>query len=239
MTTLLPPRSTAAQVRAFVDTDARLRLLTPHAPRVYAVARIDDEPRRRWWRLADAERDRRIALLHARALEDVADPRIAADQVAGALVHVVAGRVLAPYLLEARCWDPGLDNLWIHQDSDGGIDWAAVADDTLRVLPDDPAAADDTVVVLPCEEALARWTAHRAGTALHAAHASLALCAPTDALRFWSLLGRAVVAGAAQIPLLAGTSRSVASRRGQLLLDAFLTLGLPVRGLAKLGKPSL
>ncbi|OOL29684.1 hypothetical protein GQ85_24500, partial [Rhodococcus rhodochrous] len=67
----------------------------------------------------------------------------------------------------------------------------------------------------------------------------LALCAPTDALRFWSLLGRAVVAGAAQIPLLAGTSRSVAARRGQLLLDAFLALGVPVRGLAKLGKPSL
>lgn len=239
MTTLLPPRSTAAQVRAFVDTDARLRLLTPHAPRVYAVARIDDEPRRRWWRLADADRDRRIALLYARALEDVADPRIAVDQVAAALVHVVAGRVLAPYLLEARCWDPGLENLWIHQDSDGGIDWAAVADDTLRVLPDDPAVADDAVVVLPCEEALARWTAHRATTALRAVHASLAQCAPAEQLRLWSLLGRTVVAGAAQLPALAGTSRTVAARRGQVLLDAFLTLGVPVRGLAKLGKAYL
>ncbi|MDM7491584.1 hypothetical protein QT969_25225 [Rhodococcus sp. CSLK01-03] len=238
MTTLLPPRSTPVQVPAFEDTDARLRLLVPHAPRVYAVARIDDEPRRRWWRLADPDRDRRIALLYARALEDVADPRIAADQVAAALAHVVAGRVLAPYLLEARCWDPGLDNLWIHQDSDGGIDWAAVADDTLRVLPDDP-AADEPVVVLPCEEALARWTAHRATTALHAAYASLARCAPTEQLRLWSLLGRTVVAGAAQIPLLAGTSRAVAARRGQLLLDAFLALGVPVRGLCKLGKASL
>lgn len=180
MTTLLPPRATAVQVPAFEDTDARLRLLMPHAPRVYAVTRIDDEPRRRWWRLADADRDRRIALLYARALEDVADPRIAVDQVAAALVHVVAGRVLAPYLLEARCWDPGLENLWIHQDSDGGIDWAAVADDTLRVLPDDPAVADDAVVVLPCEEALARWTAHRATTALRAVHASLAQCAPAQ-----------------------------------------------------------
>lgn len=111
MTTLLPPRSTAVQIPAFEDTDARLRLLMPHAPRVYAVARIDDEPRRRWWRLADADRDRRIALLYARALEDVADPRIAVDQVAAALVHVVAGRVLAPLsargaLLGSRAREP-------------------------------------------------------------------------------------------------------------------------------------
>ncbi len=62
---------------------------------------------------------------------------------------------------------------------------------------------------------------------------------PAEQLRLWSLLGRTVVAGAAQLPALAGTSRTVAARRGQVLLDAFLTLGVPVRGLAKLGKAYL
>ncbi|MEE2035206.1 hypothetical protein [Rhodococcus chondri] len=243
MTTLLLPSPTrtrtAAPVRAFEDTRARLRALTAGTPRVYAVACIDEEPKRRWWHLGGPERQQRLESLYRRALDDVDDPRIAVEQVAGALFHAVVGRVLASMALEGRAWDPGLDNLWLHQDSDGCIDWAGVADDTLRVLPGDPAAGTADVVVLPCEEALAVWTAHRAVTALTAVHRALARCAPLDAARFWSLVGRAVVAGAAQLPVLGGASRVVAARRGQLLLDAFVAAGFPVRGVENLGQPSL
>ncbi len=217
---------------AFEATRTRLRAVAPDAPRVYAVARVDEEPRRRWWRLAGEDRDRRVELLYRRVLEDVEDPRIAVEQVAGALIHVIVGRVLAPLVVEGRAWDPGLENLWVHQDSDGGIDWAGVADDTLRVLPGDPAEGARGVVVLPCERALTVWTAHRAVTALSAVHRTLQGCAPIDGVRFWSLVGRAVVAGSAQLPLLACSSRRVSARRGQQLLDAFVVAGFPVRGLA-------
>lgn len=241
MTTLLLPSPTAAPVptRAFEDTRYRLQALAAGSPRVYAMACVDEEPRRRWWHLGGSERQQRIELLYARALADVEDPRIAAEQVAGALIHAVIGRVLAPYALEGRVWDPGLGNLWLHQDSDGCIDWAGVADDTLRVLPDDRAAGSRDVVVLPCEEAMAVWTAHRAVTALTAVHAAVRLCAPLDGARFWSLVGRSVVTGAAQLPILGGASRRVAARRGQVLLDAFVSAGFPVRGLVRLGQPSL
>lgn len=235
MTTLLLPSPAAAPtpVRAFDDTRRRLEALTVGAPRVYAVACVEEEPRRRWWHLGGPERTHRIELLCARALADVDDPRIAAEQVAAALVHAVIGRVLAPYVLEGRVWDPGLDNLWLHQDSDGCIDWAGVADDTLRVLPDDRAAGTREVVVLPCEEAMAVWTAHRAVTALTEVHAGVDRCAPLDGPRFWSMVGRSVVTGAAQLPILGGASRRVAARRGQILLDAFVAAGFPVRGLVK------
>ncbi|MGV9743588.1 hypothetical protein ACWDTG_01560 [Rhodococcus zopfii] len=237
MSTLLLTRPEVPPIRAvegaaFDDTRARLRALTPDAPRVYAVARVEEEPRRRWWRLAGEDRGQRVGLLYRRVLEDVVDPRIAVEQVAGALIHVVVGRVLAPFLVEGRAWDPGLENLWVHQDSDGGIDWAGVADDTLRVLPGDPAEGARGVVVLPCERALAIWTAHRAVTALSAVHRTLQGCAPIDGARYWSLVGRAVVTGAAQLPLLADSSRRVSARRGQQLLDAFASAGFPVRGLA-------
>lgn len=232
LTRLGVPPIRAVEGAAFDDTRARLRALTPDAPRVYAVARVEEEPRRRWWRLAGEDRGQRVGLLYRRVLEDVVDPRIAVEQVAGALIHVVVGRVLAPFLVEGRAWDPGLENLWVHQDSDGGIDWAGVADDTLRVLPGDPAEGARGVVVLPCERALAIWTAHRAVTALSAVHRTLQGCAPIDGARYWSLVGRAVVTGAAQLPLLADSSRRVSTRRGQQLLDAFVSAGFPVRGLA-------
>lgn len=235
MTTLLlpSPAATPTPVRAFDDTRRRLESLTPGTPRVYAVACVDEEPRRRWWYLGGMERTHRIELLHTRALEDVGDSRIAAEQVAAALIHAVTGRVLAPYVLEGRVWDSGLDNLWLHQDSDGCIDWAGVADDTLRVLPDDRAAEADEVVVLPCEEAMAVWTAHRAVTALTAVHSAVCRCAPLGGRRFWAMVGRSVVTGAAQLPLLGGGSRRVAARRGQILLDAFVAAGYPVRSLVK------
>ncbi|MEU5844390.1 hypothetical protein [Rhodococcus sp. NPDC047139] len=238
MTTLLLP-PTEAPVRPFEDTRARLRALAAGAPRVYAVACVDEEPRRRWWFLGGAERQQRLETLYERALLDTGEPRIAVEQVAAALVHAVVGRVLAPFALEGRVWDPGLDNLWLHQDSDGCIDWAGIADDTLRVLPDDRAAADRRVVVLPCERAMAVWTAHRAATALDTVHAALRRHAPLGHYRFWGIVGRTIVTGAAQLPVLGGASRRTAARRGQVLLDAFVAAGRPVRGLAGLGQPSL
>ncbi len=241
MTTLLLPSPAAppTPVRAFDDTRRRLQALAAGAPRVYAVACVGEEPRRRWWHLGGPDRPHRIELLCARALADVDDPRIATEQVAAALVHAVIGRVLAPYALEGRVWDPGLDNLWLHQDSDGCIDWAGVADATLRVLPGDRAAVAPEVVVLPCEEAMAVWTAHRAVTALTEVHADVRRCAPLDGARFWAMVGRSVVTGAARLPVLGGASRRVAARRGQILLDAFVSAGYPVRGLVRLGQASL
>lgn len=240
---LLPPVRVPAfddvQTRPFEDTRARLRLLTPGAPRVYAVACIDEEPRRRWWYLGGSERTQRIDLLYRRALEDVEDPRIAAEQVASVLIHAIVGRVLAPFVLEGRVWDPGLDNLWLHQDSDGCVDWAGVVDDRLRVLPGDCAARSREVSVLPCEQSMAVWTAHRAVGALRASYQAIARCAPLEAGRFWAMVGRAIVTGSTQVPLLGSSSQRVAARRGQVLLDAFVAAGFPVRGLAGLGQPSL
>ena len=74
---------------------------------------------------------------------DAAAPRrtaaaAVAQQLAATLAHVVIGRVVALVVLEGRAWDTGLENLWVHVDSEGAIDWVGVVDPTLRVLPDDP-----------------------------------------------------------------------------------------------------
>jgi hypothetical protein len=113
------------------ESSRRLCQLTPETPRVYSVAVMTDVSRRRWWPLVST------------------------------LAHVVIGRPVALLALEGRAWDAGPENLWVHTDSDGAIDWVGVVDPTLRILPDDPQAGSGDVVRVPGEAAVAMWTAHR------------------------------------------------------------------------------
>ena len=46
----------------------------------------------------------------------------------------------------------------------------------------------------------------------------------------WGMAGSAVVATATQVPLLAGSSQASGMRRGQALLDALASFGLPLPG---------
>lgn len=92
---------------------------------MYAVAAMAEQGKRRWWRLADGLREGRIELMYRRHAAEMISADIAAEVVATALIHAVLGRVVALLVAEGRAWDPGLENLWIHTDNDGGIDWAA------------------------------------------------------------------------------------------------------------------
>jgi hypothetical protein len=156
--------------------------------------------------------------------------------LAASLAYTVVGRVVALVILEGRAWDPGLENLWVHCDSEGAIDWAGVVDATLRVLPSDTETADG-VVELPSEAALATWTAHRCHRTLQPLFAHLHAVSrgalPVSAM--WSSVGTAIITTATQVPMLAGTCEATGMRRGQAVLDAFVSFGLPVRGLPRTG----
>jgi hypothetical protein len=168
------------------------------------------------------------------------DYRSAARQLASTLVHTVIGRVVALVVLEARAWDTGLENLWVHVDADGVIDWAGVVDPTVRMLPDDPHIADgdrgsarDGVVRLPSEAALTTWVAHRCHRTLESLFAKLHVVSggALSVAAMWHIVGSTVVATATQVPQLAGADELAAMRRGQAVLDALVGFGLPVRGL--------
>jgi hypothetical protein len=225
------------------ESSRRLRELYPECPRVYGVAVMSDLTRRRWWPLCDAvDTDRLHDMFEAAAAET--DSRSAvAQQLAATLAHVVIGRVIPLLALEGRAWDTGLENLWVHVDSEGAIDWVGVVDPTLRVLPDDPHfgprpglrsrhALRDRIVALPNEAALATWVAHRSHRALEplfdrlfeVTDGSISIAA------MWHVVGAAVVGAATQVPLLAGSSELTSMRRGQAVLDALVGFGAPVRG---------
>ncbi|MEU2034350.1 hypothetical protein [Nocardia amamiensis] len=220
-----PHRPTVAFGRAC----ARLRALQPEHPRVYAVAAMAEQGKRRWWRLSDGVREGRVELMYRRHAAEMISAGIAAEVVATALIHAIAGRVVALLVAEGRAWDPGLENLWIHADNDGGIDWAGLSDTTIRVLDGDPLADEPGVVALPCEEAMYVWLAHRCASALTVVEDNLVRCSRLSRRRFWSLVVESIAGASTYVPDLARADSAVGARRGQGLLAAMAERGLPVR----------
>ena len=110
------------------ESSRRLRELYPECPRVYGVAVMGDLSRRRWWPLAEALTTDRLRTMFDVAAAETANRAAATQQLAATLAHVVIGRVVPLVVLEGRAWDTGLENLWVHVDSEGAIDWVGVVD---------------------------------------------------------------------------------------------------------------
>src|SRR6476659_8171711 len=203
------------------ESSRRLRELYPECPRVYGVAVMGDLSRRRWWPLAEAVTTDRLQAMFEFAAE-ATDSRAAVAQPLA--------------VLEARAWDTGLENLWVHVDSEGAIDRVGVVDPQLRALPDDPDLADDGIVALPSEAALTTWVAHRSHRALEPLFARLfdVSGGAVPVASMWHIVGGAVVSAATQVPLLAGSSEVTSMRRAQAVLDALVGFGLPVRGTSRM-----
>lgn len=230
------------------ESSRRLRELYPECPRVYGVAVVGDLSRRRWWPLAEALSADRLQGMFDAAVAETGNRAAVAQQLAATFTHVVIGRVVPLLVLEGRAWDTGLENLWVHVDSEGAIDWVGVVDPTLRGLPEDPyycgraarfaSACHDGIVALPSEAALTTWVAHRSHRALEPLFARLVEISDgaMSVAAMWHMVGAAVVGAATQVPLLAGSSEVVSMRRGQAVLDALVGFGLPVRGSGRAGK---
>jgi hypothetical protein len=235
------------------ESSRRLRDLYPECPRVYGVAVIGDLTRRRWWPLEEALTTDRLRVMFDAAAAETDSRMAVAQQLAATLSHVVIGRVIPLLSLEGRAWDTGLENLWVHVDSEGAIDWVGVSDPTLRVLQEDPYfdghpgghsgmrrrhPSRDRIVALPSEAALATWVAHRSHRALQPLFERLhdISAAAMTVSAMWHTVGSAVVGAATQVPLLAGSSELTSMRRAQAVLDALVGFGAPVRGQSRIGR---
>jgi hypothetical protein len=218
------------------ESSRRLRELYPECPRVYGVAVMGDLSRRRWWPLAEATTTDRLRTMFDIAAEETGSRAAVAQQLAATLTHVVVGRVVPLLVLEGRAWDTGLENLWVHVDSEGAIDWVGVVDPKLRALPDDPALHHHGIVALPSEAALTTWVAHRSHRSLDPLFTRLYdVCGGAVSVSsMWHIVGGAVVSGATQVPILAGSSEVTSMRRAQAVLDALVGFGLPVRGATRI-----
>jgi hypothetical protein len=215
------------------ESSRRLRELAPESPRVHGVAVMADVCRRRWWPLDSALTTNRLEAMFVAGSAEL-EPFRVAEQLAATFTHAVLGRVVTLFMLEGRAWDAGPENLWMHIDSEGVIDWTGIVDPVLRVLPGDPAS--DGVVRLPNELALATWTAHRCHRSLAPLFAALAKLSngALSVAEMWRMAGSGVVVTATQLPLTTELDELTSMRRGQAVLDAFFGFGLPVRAARRL-----
>ncbi|MFB1298336.1 iron reductase [Mycobacterium sp. pW049] len=228
------------------ESSRRLRALYRECPRVYGVAVMGDLSRRRWWPLEEVLTTDRLDTMFDAGVAETDSHGAVAQQLAATFAHVVVGRVIPLLVLEGRAWDTGLENLWVHVDSEGAIDWVGVVDPTVRALTDDPffstprpqagRTGQTGIVALPSEAALTTWIAHRSHRALGPLFNKLALVSDgaMSVAAMWHIVGGAVVSAATQVPLLAGSSEVVSMRRGQAVLDALVGFGLPVRGTSRM-----
>ena len=240
---------TIARTLPLHESSRRLRELYPECPRVYGVAVMSDLTRRRWWPLHEALSTDRLAEMFQISALEMESPVAAAQQLAATLAHVVVGRVIPLLVLEGRAWDTGLENLWVHVDSEGAIDWVGVVDPTLRALPDDvffrarehgaAQFAREGMVRLPSEAALTTWVAHRSHRALQPLFGKINEVSGNaiSTASMWHIVGAAVVGAATHVPLLARSSELTSMRRAQAVLDALVGFGLPVRGGGRLREP--
>ncbi|MFC6012020.1 hypothetical protein [Nocardia lasii] len=218
--------ATSRTTAAFDRACARLQALQPEHPRVYAVAAMSGQGKRRWWHVPNGLSEGRVELMYRRHTAEMISDEMAAEVVATALIHAVVGRVTALFVMDAQAWDPGHDNLWIHHDNDGGIDWAGLSDIRIRVVDGDP---EPGVVAFPCEAAMAVWLAQRCASSLIPLQSVLTRCSGLPARRFWTLVGESIIGAATYVPDLARADSAAGARRGQLLLAAFGERGLQVR----------
>lgn len=231
-------RVTIPRQLALHDSCRRLRQLHPQYPRTYGVAVLAEVSKRRWFPLDSVFTIERLrGSLNATAV--MTERRAAGNMLAARLIHDVLGRLLPLVLLEGRAWDAGLENLWVHFDNDNDIDWVAVVDPTMRVLPDDPwisanggPGEADSVLILPNESALTTWVAHRCHRTLAPLfvwlHRACEGAIPISSM--WQLVGSTVVAAASQLPRRPDLDEADSFRRSQAVIDAMVGFGLPVRG---------
>ncbi|MFF0543847.1 hypothetical protein ACWEVD_05760 [Nocardia thailandica] len=219
-----PVITTTPATAAFDRACVRLRALQPDYPRVYAPAAMCEQGKRRWWQLRTGLREGRLDLMYRRHAAEMVSDEVAAEVVGTALVHAVAGRVTALFVATGQAWDPGPDNIWIHHDNDGGIDWAGLSDITLR-----SAGVHPGMVALPGEHAVAVWLANRCAASLELVGLHLTRSTGLAPRRFWSLLGESVCGAATYVPALNGMDEALGAHRGQLIMSALEERGLPVR----------
>ena len=181
------------------------------------------------------------------AAEETESRAAVAQQLAATLAHVVVGRVVPLLVLEGRAWDTGLENLWVHVDSEGAIDWVGVVDPTLRALPDDrTSTAERRCGGQRCARRHRRPAQRggaddvgrtpqppRPGAAVRQARRGQRR-RPCPIASMWHIVGGAVVSAATQVPLLAGSSELTSMRRARRCSTPWSDSALPVRGTTRM-----
>ncbi len=222
----------------FAEVAMDLARLSIDDPRMYSVADLGQHNRRRWRSMATLEEGTLVADMFAAHFDVFGEARYATHLVTSQFSHSVLGRAVASFVQKGRVWDPHESNLFVRTNQEWGFDWVGVDDSLVRVLPGDPRLGTGLdkrqVRELPGEAEMAYWLAGRAVSALRPVFellAEVSLCRPAQ---MWATAARESAYTALRTARFVETSRDVADRRVQFLLDGLEVCKIPVRGIRPL-----
>lgn len=132
--------------------------LSPQEPRLYTVANLQKLHRRRWLSVKDILDKDYLSRYEETVFAMSRSPEWALREISTSMLHHVLGGVVPGYLLNARAWNMGPNNLRIRTHVLGGFDWQGARRPLLAVTQDDPDA--DKVLqyqVLDDDRQMADW----------------------------------------------------------------------------------
>ncbi|MCE0534489.1 hypothetical protein LWF15_03120 [Kineosporia rhizophila] len=204
----------------------QLRALTPDTPHSYAApdfARVPQSPD--WF----TPREVTQSMLASEAAHTQVGPAVFGARLAGSLGYAAVGRLAVALAVAGRAYDTGPDSLMLRLDEEGLVAQIALRSPRLAVLPDDSLAGGPHVTVVQDRAALASWAARGAYATLSVLVEQVHAHTRYGTVAIWNQMADSVLSPSTKAPLLAGQSQEEGRAAGQLLLDALVAEGAPIR----------
>jgi hypothetical protein len=156
-------------------------------------------------------------------------PAVRGARLAGSVGYAAVGRLGVALAVAGQAYDCGPDSLMLRLDKEGLVDQIALCSPRLAVLPDDALVGAADITVVEDRAALASWAARRAYATLAPLIEQIHIATRYGRVAMWNQVADSVLSPATKSPLLAGQSQEEGRAVGQLLLDALVAEGAPIR----------
>ncbi len=128
-----------------------------------------------------------------------------------------------------QAYSTGPESLMLRLDKEGLVEQIAVRSPRLAVLPDDPLSGAPNVTTVPDLPALVAWAARGAYATLAPLIEMIHAETRYGTVAMWNQVADSVLGPTTKSPLLAGQDQQAGRATGQLLLDALVAEGAPIR----------
>ena len=205
----------------------RLAALNPQSPHVYAAPDFHDVPPTDSWLTV---REVLPIMITSAGPHHQYGPAVRGARLIGSLGYAAVGRLAVAIAVAGQAYDTGPESLMLRLDEEEGlVEQIAVRSPRLAVLPDDPLSSARNVTTVPDLAALVAWAARGAYATLAPLIEMINAETRYGTVAMWNQVADSVLGPTTKSPLLAGQDQQAGRAAGQLLLDALVAEGAPIR----------
>jgi hypothetical protein len=204
----------------------RLAALNPQSPYAYAAPDFQSLPAADSWFTV---REVLPAMITSDGPHHRHGPAVRGARLIGSLGYAAVGRLAVAIAVAGQAYVTGPESLMLRLDEEGLVEQIAVRSPRLAVLPDDPLAGAPNVTTVPDLAALVAWAARGAYATLAPLIEMIHSETRYGTVAMWNQVADSVLGPTTKSPLLAGQDQQAGRAAGQLLLDALVAEGAPIR----------